>query len=81
MTNVLLKSAGLYAEGASLKTFYIGQTLIQFVTVYRRWLRERRMIASGLAEDYASTLLEAGPEEAVGLRLLVREEMALISRS
>ena len=77
--NVLLKKRWTSTKGASLKTFYIGQTLIQFVTVYRRWLRERRMVASGLAEDYASTLLEAGPEEAVGLRLLVREEMALIT--
>jgi hypothetical protein len=74
--NVLLKHRWTSAKGASLKTFYVGQALIQWVATYRRWVRSRRSIPSGLADEYAQTLKVVGPEPAVVLRDTVAAEMA-----
>jgi DNA-directed RNA polymerase specialized sigma24 family protein len=38
--NVLLADRWMPERGASLKTFFIGQCLIRFANVYRRWLHE-----------------------------------------
>jgi DNA-directed RNA polymerase specialized sigma24 family protein len=39
------------ARGASLKTFFIGQCLIRFVTVYRFWLRTEVHLQERLVEE------------------------------
>jgi hypothetical protein len=40
--NVLLPGRWTPERGASLKTFFVGQCLIRFANVYRRWLHETR---------------------------------------
>jgi len=47
------------AKGASLKTFFIGQALIRFVTVYREWLSHRLPTAQ-LADTLPATHPELG---------------------
>jgi DNA-directed RNA polymerase specialized sigma24 family protein len=37
-TDVLLKKKWDYRKGASLRTYFVGQCLIRFANVYRRWL-------------------------------------------
>ncbi len=41
LDNVLKQGKWDPARGASLKTFFIGQCLLQFPNVYKRWTRER----------------------------------------
>jgi hypothetical protein len=68
---VLRRGKWSAANGASLKTFFIGQALIRFVTVYRGWLSDR-VPTTPLLDTMPATDPDLGDPEA---RLMHREAL------
>lgn len=77
--DVLMKKKWDPARGASLRTYFVGQCLIRFANIYRRWLgQETRAGHSITAENpwkKVTTPLVDGPEGAALDRVLVRNAM------
>jgi DNA-directed RNA polymerase specialized sigma24 family protein len=58
---VLLGKRWNPAKGASIKTFFVGQCLIQFANVYRRWLNNEAITGEVLIDDL--TLVDRPPTQ------------------
>ena len=64
-TDVLMKGRWDYRRGASLRTFFIGQCLIRFANVYRRWWgdEQRHSLHSLSAVEEEVELFVRGPRD------------------
>lgn len=49
-------------KGASLRTYFIGQCLIRFVSVINRWLKEQAVDLLGIEDDVRQDDVEAGAD-------------------
>lgn len=69
------------AKGATLKTFFIGQCLLRFPTLYRRWRREEfddQALATGTIAERAAVEDPAGT---VAARDLIHRESSRLPRT
>jgi len=62
-TDVLMKQKWDPTRGATLRTYFIGQCLIRFPNVYRRWLREEENRRHYTTTDDESFLDSTRPQE------------------
>lgn len=81
-SDVLLQGRWDYRRGASLKTFFIGQCLIQFANAYRRWWRAEQRRPKDVADIDTLTELDDRPvpsvEELVLDQVRVRDALQLV---
>lgn len=82
--NVLIRNVWRSSGGASLKTFYIGQSLFQLPDAYQRWARQEKMGIAVEVSDPTQRLRreqELDPAKKVGDRLAVTTLLSRISDS
>lgn len=63
------------SKGASLRTFFIGQCLLQFANVYRRWVREVRRSYTAAMELDAFEDIETPQDREPGHQAALKDEL------
>jgi hypothetical protein len=75
-STVLIPGKWDHTRGASLRTFFIGQCLLQFANIYRSWFaREQRQRLAVPVEDVALWAADNGADRPVEQQVVLREHV------